>query len=64
MCSISVLDFKLIPANEVKFLAAYDVLDAMLMADPEQWADSLEVDTQQVARFMTQAAWRLKIAVI
>lgn len=61
--SVSISDFGLIPTNEARFMAAYDVLDAVLMWDPEEWADRPERTVLEVAKVMSKAAWRLKIAI-
>jgi len=61
--SVTISDFSLIPTNEARFMAAYDVLDAVLMWDPEGWADQPERTVLEVAKVMSKAAWRLKIAI-
>jgi uncharacterized protein YciI len=53
----------MIPVNEARFMASYDVLDAMLFEDPEEWADKQDVTVKEVAALMSMAAWRLKIAI-
>lgn len=63
MSSVSISDISVVPVNEARFMASYDILDAILMEDPEEWADKPEVTVQQVAKLMSKAAWRLKIAV-
>lgn len=64
MSSVSLNDFRVIASNEAKFMAAYEVLDAFLMEDPEQWADHPQTTENQVCDLMVKAAWRLKIAII
>lgn len=44
-------------------LVAIDVLEAILMADPEEWADSPGVRPHDVERVLRQAATRLRIAI-
>lgn len=64
MSSVSITDFRVTPASEAKFMVAYEVLDAVLMEDPEQWADRPETTQNEVCDLMFKAAWRLKIAII
>jgi hypothetical protein len=61
--SVSTSDFSLIPANEVRFHASYEILDAVLMEDPEEWADKPEITVTDVAKLMSKTAWKLKIAI-
>lgn len=63
MSSVTLSDFHLIPRNEARFVAAYDVLDAFLMEDPEEWSDRPERTLSEVTRLMSKAAWRLKVAI-
>jgi hypothetical protein len=63
MSSMAISDFQLIPVNEARFMASYDVLDAMLFQDPEEWADKQDVTVKEVAALMSMAAWKLRIAI-
>ena len=63
MSSMAISDFRMIPVNEARFMASYDVLDAMLFEDPEEWADKQDVTVKEVAALMSMAAWRLKITI-
>lgn len=64
LSSVSISDIKMVPVNEARFVASYDVLDAMLMEDPEEWADRADTTTLDVAKIMSKAAWRLRVAII
>lgn len=64
MSSVGIMDFDVIPANQARFVAAYDTLDAFLMEDPEGWADGPQVSSKDVAKLMSKAAWRLKTAIV
>jgi hypothetical protein len=63
LSSASITDFWLIPANEARFHASYEVLDAVLMEDPEEWADHPNRTASDVAKLMSKTAWRLKAAI-
>jgi hypothetical protein len=62
--SASITDFQLIPVNEARFHACYEVLDSVLMEDPETWADHTDRTALDVAKLMSKTAWRLKAAII
>lgn len=62
MSSVGLWDFPIPPANQAKFYAAIDVLDA-LQAEPDAWADDPRVSVRDVQNLFSKAAIRLRSAV-
>ena len=61
--SRSLFDTGIPAVREAALLIAVDVLEATLMADPEEWSDSPRVGPREVERLLRQTATRLRIAI-